>query len=390
MVSDPSSPGPLVGIVAGEPSGDLLGSALVAALRARVPTARFVGIGGPKMTAAGVRSLYPMEKLSVRGYVEVLRHYREIIGIRRELKTFFLAERPAVFIGIDAPDFNLDLEGGLKSAGIPTVHYVSPSIWAWRGSRIRKIRRAVSHMLAVFPFEAPIYERAGVPVSYVGHPLADMLASAPSRAEARAELKISSRAAVVALLPGSRVSELENLADVFVATAEKIAAEVDGVRLLVPLVNRRTRELFEAALYRRECGELNITLLFAHAHEAMAAADVVLVASGTATLEAALLQRAMVITYRMPRLSWWIMNSRRYQPWVGLPNILAGEFVVPEFLQDAATPEALSAAVIELLRDTDKRKAIEQRFVQLAGELRHNAAERAADAVVPYIVAGRR
>ena len=378
--------GPLVGIVAGEPSGDLLGGALVQALRKRMPGVRFVGIGGQQMMAAGVQSLFPLEKLSVRGYVEVLRHYREIIGIRRELKKYFLRERPAAFIGIDAPDFNLDLEADLKAAGIPAVHYVSPSIWAWRSGRIRKIRKAVSRMLTVFPFEAEIYEKAGVPVSYVGHPLADMLAAAPSRAEARAGLRIPVSAPVVALLPGSRVSELESLADVYVEAAEKIAAAVEGVRLLVPLVNRETRELFEAALYRRQTGELEIKLLFGHAHEAMAAADVVLVASGTATLEAALLQRAMVITYRMPRLSWWIMNSRRYQPWVGLPNILAGEFVVPELLQDAATPEALSAAVIDLLRDTDKRKAIEQRFAQMAGELRHDAAERAAEAILPYII----
>lgn len=381
---------PLVGIVAGEPSGDLLGGALVAALRERHPGVRFVGIGGPKMMAAGVESLFPMDKLSVRGYVEVIRHYREIIGIRNDLKRYFLREKPAVFIGIDAPDFNLDLESGLKARGIPTVHYVSPSIWAWRGGRIRKIRKAVSRMLTVFPFEAPLYEQAGIPVTYVGHPLADMLANMPDKAAARAELRIPASAPVVALLPGSRLSELEQLSDVFVAAAEKIAAAVPGVRLLVPLVNRQTRELFEAALYRRQSGELEITLLFGHAHEAMAAADVVLVASGTATLEAALLQRAMVITYRMPRLSWWIMNSRRYQPWVGLPNILAGEFVVPELLQDAATPEALSAAVIDLLNDRDRRSAIERRFGEMAMVLRQNAAQRAAEAILPYLSGPRR
>ncbi len=382
--------GPLVGIVAGEPSGDLLGGALVTALRARIPNARFVGIGGPRMLAAGVHSLHPLEKLSVRGYVEVLRHYREIIGIRNQLKRYFLEEQPAVFIGIDAPDFNLDLETTLKGAAIPTVHYVSPSIWAWRGGRMRKIRKAVSRMLAVFPFEAAIYEKAGVPVSYVGHPLADMLAAAPSKAEARVSLKIPAAAPVVALLPGSRISELEYLSDVFVATAEKIAASIEGVRLLVPLVNRRTRELFEEALYRRQSGELDIKLLFGHAHDAMAAADVVLVASGTATLEAALLQRPMVIAYRMPRLSWWMMNWRRYQPWVGLPNILAGEFVVPELLQDAATPEALSAAIIDLLQDPAKRKTIEQRFARMATDLRCDAAERAAEAIMPYITGAER
>lgn len=370
-----------IGIVAGEPSGDLLGGALVSALRRRDPSLRFVGIGGPKMIAAGVESLYPIDKLSVRGYVEVLRHYREIVGIRGELKRHFLRERPDAFIGIDAPDFNLDLEAGLKSAGIPAIHYVSPSIWAWRRGRIRKIRRAVSHMLNVFPFEKAIYDEAGIASTYVGHPLADMLAAVPATAEARAELRLPLSAPVVALLPGSRVSELEQHADLFVAAAERIAAAVEGVRLLVPLLNRRTRDLFEAALYRRERGELEITLLFGHAHEAMAAADVVLLASGTATLEAALLRKPMVITYRMPRLSWWLMNSRRYQPWVGLPNILAGEFVVPELLQDQATPEALADAVTGLLHDRERRVAIEQRFAAMAAELRQDAAERAADAV---------
>jgi lipid-A-disaccharide synthase len=385
----PGSSAPLVGIVAGEPSGDLLGAELVSALHRREPRLRFAGIAGPKMAAAGVEVLYPMDKLAVRGYVEVIRYYREIIGIRASLRRRFLAERPAAFIGVDAPDFNLDLEASMKAAGIPAIHYVSPSIWAWRGGRIRKIKRSVSRMLTVFPFEAPLYERAGIPVTYVGHPLADMLARMPDRSEVRAELRLPATAPVVALLPGSRVSELEQLADLFVAAAERIAAAVPGVRLLVPLVNRQTRELFEAALYRRESGELDIKLLFGHAHEAMAAADVVLVASGTATLEAALLQRPMVIAYRMPRLSWWIMNSRRYQPWVGLPNILAGEFVVPELLQDAATPDALAAAVIDLLRDRERCAAIQQRFAAMAAELRQGAAERAAEAVLAELGLGR-
>lgn len=382
MTADTAAPGPLIGIVAGEPSGDFLGAALVAELKQRNPGLRFVGMGGQKMQAVGVKSLFPMEKLSVRGYVEVLRHYREIIGIRKQLKQHFLQERPAVFIGIDAPDFNLDLERTLKNAGIPTIHFVSPSIWAWRGGRIRKIGRSVSRMLTVFPFEAALYEKAGIPVTYVGHPLADLLANSPSRAEARSELRLPLASPVIALLPGSRLSEVEQHADLFVATAEKIAAQVEQPRFLVPLVNRETRDLFEAALYRRMHGELEITLLFGHAHEAMRAADVVLTASGTATLEAALLQRAMVITYRMPRLSWWLMNSRRYQPWVGLPNILAGEFVVPELLQDSATPDALAAAVMDLLQDKPKRESIEQRFAAMAVELRQNAAERAAVAVL--------
>jgi len=386
MSSAAAQAGPLIGIVAGEPSGDLLGSELMVALRTQIPGVRFVGIGGPRMVAAGMHSLFPLNKLSVRGYVEVLRHYREIIGIRRQLKKYFLDSRPDVFIGVDAPDFNLDLEEALRNAGITTVHYVSPSIWAWRGGRIRKIKRAVSHMLTVFPFEAHLYERANMPVTYVGHPLADMLAKVPSRTEARAGLKLSAVSPIVALLPGSRISEIEQHADLFVATAERIAVAVEDTCFLVPLINRETRDLFEAALYRRECrGELNVKLLFGHAHDAMAAADVVLTASGTATLEAALLQRSMVITYRMPRLSWWLMNWRRYQPWVGLPNILAGEFVVPEFLQDQANPDNLATAVVELLSDSAKRKAIEQRFAGMTEELRLGAARKAAAAIIPYL-----
>ena len=374
-----------VGVVAGEASGDLLGSYLVRALRGHLPRARFVGIGGPRMQAAGVDALFPLEKLAVRGYVEVARHYLEILGIRRRLAARFLREPPALFIGVDAPDFNLGLESRLKSAGIPTAHFVSPAIWAWRGGRMRSIRRAVSRMLVVFPFEQALYERAGVPVTYVGHPLAELLAYFPGRATMREQLRLPAAARIVALLPGSRMSEIEHMADLFVETAAQIAAGVPGVQFLVPMVNRATRELFEAELYRRPAGELDLTVLYGHAHEAMAAADVVLVASGTATLEAALLRRPMVIAYRMPDLSYRIMRKRRYQPYVGLPNILAGEFVVPEFLQDEATPENLSQAVQNLLFDTGVRDRLEARFGALAGELRQDSAARIAAALLPLI-----
>jgi lipid-A-disaccharide synthase len=326
-----------------------------------------------------------MEKLAVRGYVEVVRHYLEIAGIRRRLAAHYLERPPALFVGVDAPDFNLDLECRLRSAGIPTAHFVSPSIWAWRGGRMGKIRRAVSRMLVIFPFEQALYEQAGVPVTYIGHPLAEMLAQAPGRAAAREQLRLPAAAKVVALLPGSRVSELEQMADLFLDTAGQIAATVPDALFLVPLTNRPTRELFEDARYRRDRGELNVTVLFGHAHEAMAAADVVLAASGTATLEAALLGRPMVITYRMPRASWWIMNNRRYQPYVGLPNILAGEFVVPEFLQDEATPENLSQALLNLLFDSTVHARLASRFAALAGELRQNSAERIAGALLPLL-----
>ena len=374
-----------IAVVAGEASGDLLGAHLIRALRARLPEAQFTGIGGPRMQSAGMTVLYPMEKLAVRGYVEVLRHYAEIQGIRRRLAARFLAHPPALFVGVDAPDFNLDLELKLKSAGIPTAHLVGPSIWAWRGERIEKIRRAVGHMLVIFPFEQEIYETAGIPVTYVGHPLAEMLAPSPDRAAAREQLRLPVGAPVIVLLPGSRLSEVGQMADTFIETARQVAAAVPDAQILVPLVNRSTRDLFETALYRREAGDLNLTVMFGHAHEAMAAADVVLAASGTATLEAALIGRPVVIAYRMPRASWWIMRNRGYQPYVGLPNILAGEFIVPEFLQDEATPENLSQAVLNLLFDGVVRARLETRFAAIARELRQDSAGRMAAALVPMV-----
>lgn len=378
-----SSP-PIIGIVAGEASGDLLGAHLIRALREHMPGIRFVGIGGPKMEATGaMQVLFPMGKLAVRGYVEVLRHYTEIIGIRRSLAAYFKKQPPALFIGIDAPDFNLDLELKLKSRGVPTVHYVSPSIWAWRSRRIHKIRRAVTRMLTLFPFEEKIYQQARIPVTYVGHPLADLLWDFPGIVATREQLRLPANAKVIALLPGSRVSELQNMADLFVATAFEIMKSLPNVRFLVPLVSRETKEIFETALYRRDVGELNISILFGHAHDAMAAADVVLAASGTVTLEAALLKRPMVITYKMPRVSWWLMNNMRHLPYVGLPNILAGEFVVPEFLQHEATPENLSQAVLNLLLDTTVRHRLEVRFGEMLQQLRQNTAHKAAQAILP-------
>lgn len=376
----------VIGIVAGEHSGDLIGAHLIKALQEQVPGVRFVGIGGPRMAATGVMEvLFPMEKLAVRGYVEVLRHYFEITGIRRKLAAYFRKQHPALFIGIDAPDFNLDLELTLKTSGVPTVHYVSPSVWAWRSGRITKIGRAVSRMLTLFPFEAQIYRNAQIPVDYVGHPLADLLADFPGIYAAREQLRLPAGAKVIALLPGSRVSELEQMADLFVATAVEIAKSAPEVRFLVPLLSRKTKEIFEAALYRSPIQELNFNILFGHAHDAMAAADVVLAASGTVTLEAALLRRPMVITYKMPRLSWWLMNRQKQLPYVGLPNILAGEFVVPEFLQQDATAENLSQAVLNLLFDKTVRDRIETRFTGILQELRQNTADKAARAILPLL-----
>src|SRR6185503_8557495 len=374
-----------IGVVAGEASGDQLGAHLIKALRARLPQARFTGIGGPRMQAEGMEVLYPLEKLAVRGYVEVLRHYFEIVGIRRRLGAHFLKERPALFVGVDAPDFNLGLEARLKAAGIPTVHYVGPQIWAWRRGRIEHIRRAVDRMLVVFPFEQKLYEQAGVPVSYVGHPLAEILNTTPDRQAMREQLRLPAAARVIAMLPGSRAAEVEHLAGLFIETASRIAAAAPDTHFLVPLVSRQTREIFEAALYRRPAEELNLTILFGHAHDAMTAADLVLAASGTATLEAALIGRPVVIAYRMPRLSWWIMNRRPYLPYVGLPNVVAGDFVVPEFLQDEATPENLSQAMLNLLFDNTVRTRLEARFAAMADELRQDSPSLIASALVPML-----
>lgn len=377
----------VIGIVAGEASGDLLGSHLMTALREARPDIEFVGIGGPKMQAAGMNVLFPMEKLAVRGYVEVLRHYREITGIRRKLKNYFLANRPDLFIAVDAPDFNLDLELALKASGIPAIHYVSPSIWAWRGERIEKIKRAVSHMLALFPHEPRLYQQAGIPVDYVGHPLADMLPDQPKRTEMRETMRIPLQARVFAFLPGSRQSEVKHLAHTYIETAKLILQQVPDARFLVPLISRETRAIFDQALYDCDAQELPMTLLFGHAQDAMIAADIALVASGTATLECALLKRPMVITYRMPALSWWMIKRKRYQPYFGLPNILSERFVVPELIQEDATPENLAQALLNLVNDKDAVVQLEETFRKLHQTLRQNTAQKAAAAILPYLPA---
>ncbi len=328
---------------------------------------------------------FPLEKLAVRGYVEVLKHFFEIVAIRRRLRKRLIANPPDVFVGIDAPDFNLDLELSLKAHGIPTVHYVSPAIWMWRKERLGKIRRAVSTMLTLFPFEAPLYRNAQVDVAFVGHPLADMLEKVPQREAAREQLKLPASAPVIALLPGSRQSELQYMADLFIQTAQKIHARLPQASFLAPLATRETRALFEAALYRNDASDLPLTVLFGHAQDAMSAADIVLVASGTATLEAALLRKPMVITYKMPATSYWLLKGKGYLPYYGLPNILAGEFVVPELIQDDATPDNLSQALLNLLGDETVRRRLEQRFAAMHATLRRDAAHSAAQAVLKHV-----
>lgn len=373
---------PTIGIVAGEASGDLLGSHLIAALKQKRPDLQFIGIAGPQMVAQGAISLYPMERLAVRGYFEVLRHYWGLLRMRRELARYFLKNPPDLFIGIDAPDFNLGLEARLRRRGIKTIHYVSPSIWAWRHGRIRKIRRAAGHVLCLFPFEKPLYDAAGIPATYVGHPLADMTPLQPDILSARAELKITQPGLVIALLPGSRQSELDYMADLFIKAALQVVRELPDVQFLVPLVTRETRQKFEAAIYRNQAQELSFKLLFGHAYMALAAADGVIVASGTATLEAALLKRPMVIAYRMSAWTWPIMKRMGYLPWVGLPNILAGRSVVPELLQNKATPEALADELLRMVFDKARVAAIQTQFEETHRQLRQQTDEKAAEVIL--------
>jgi len=371
-----------IAMVAGEASGDLLASHLILALKKRLPDAFLYGIGGPKMQAAGFQALFPAEKLAVRGYAEVLGHFREITGIRRKLLSGMLKEPPHAFIGIDAPDFNLHLEKRLKARNIPAIHYVSPSIWAWRGSRIRGIAQSMSHMLALFPFEEEIYRRNGIPVTFVGHPMADVIPLDVNRPALREKLGLPQDQLVFALLPGSRQSELQFMAETFIETAKRLNQRFPQARFLVPLATRETRDAFDLALYRLSAMDLPITRLFGHAQDAMGVADGVLVASGTATLEAALLKKPMVIAYRMSPWSWRILRHMQYQPWIGLPNILSGRFVVPEFLQDDATPDNLAQALGNLVEDQENCRRIATVFTHLHEQLRQNSAERAADAIL--------
>ena len=371
-----------VGMVAGEASGDMLAAHLIGALKARRRSMVFAGIGGPRMIAEGFESHHPMEKLSVRGYAEVLRSYTEILGIRRRLARDMLRERPDLFIGVDSSEFNLGLEQRLKEAGIPTIHYVSPSVWAWRRGRIKRIARAVNRILVMFPFEKPIYEQAGIPVSYVGHPLADVIPLDPKKDEARAQLRLPGGKLIVALLPGSRRSEMHYMAGTFVLAAHRLRQDIRDVHFVCPTVTRATRDLFERALHEHQRTDLPLTLLFGHSHEALAAADLALVASGTATLETALFKTPMVIAYRQSPISWRLMRRMLYLPYVGMPNILAGERLVPELLQDDATPEALAAALLALWRDNPARERQLARFREFHELLRQNTAEKAAEAVL--------
>ncbi len=377
-----------VGIVAGEASGDLLGSLLIEALQRVRPEIRFTGIAGPKMQSLGAESLFPMRALSVRGYVEALGSLSKILAIRRALKRRLLEYRPELFIGVDAPDFNLALERALKRAGIPSVHFVSPSIWAWRPKRINKVRRAVSHMLLIFPFEEDIYRQAGIPATYVGHPLAHALPE-PNRQLARERLGMQSGGEYVVLMPGSRMGELKALARLFIEAAKCLAAKRPQTRFLIPLVSRETRQAFEQSLHEANALELPLRILYGHAHDALQAADAALIASGTATLEALLLECPHVITYKVPWLTWQIMRRQALQAWIGLPNILAGDSIVPEILQNQATPEALAQGLDNLLSDPTARARQLDAFRQQRTRLKRNTPALIAHALRPFLDGSR-
>ena len=370
-------------MVAGEASGDLLAGLLLKGLKARWPALAAAGIGGPQMAAQGFEAWWPSDKLAVRGYVEVLRHYREIVGIRRQLTARLLEAHPDVFIGVDAPDFNLDLEARLKAAGTKAIHFICPSIWAWRGERVGKIAKSVDHVLCLFPFEPALLARHGIAATYVGHPLADAIPLEPPRAAARQALGLAAGDRVVALLPGSRRSEIQYIAPLFLQAAARLHRQRPGLRFVLPLAPG-LRSLVEAML-GQHAGATPITLLDGRSHDALAACDVTLIASGTATLEAALFKRPMVIAYRMNALSWQMMRRMQYQAWVGLPNILCRDFVVPERLQAEADPATLANDVLAWLDAPAKAAALAQRFTELHHLLRRDTARTATDAIAQIL-----
>lgn len=368
-------------MVAGETSGDLLGANLLSALRPQLPDTLMHGIGGPQMARYDFVSNWPMEKLSVNGLFEVLAHYREIKGIHNHLRDHLLAQRPDVFIGIDSPEFNLSLEVALKKAGIKTVHFVSPSVWAWRSGRIKKIAEAVSRILVLFPFEEAIYQKAGIPVTYVGHPLAEAIPMRPDMDAARTSLGLDREKPVIAILPGSRMSELKYNSLAFVEAAKILMQRDPTIQFVIPMAGDEQLKYFTRLVTGAHLDELPLQIVRGHSHAAITAADAVLVASGTATLEVALFKKPMVIAYKLMRATWEIARHI-VKPPVGLPNILAGEMIVPELLQHAATGQALADALWFQLTDQANRRRLEERFIAMHYSLLRNTAQTSAEAIL--------
>lgn len=370
-------------MVAAEASGDLLASSMLRGLREHDPSLRAFGVGGPAMRAERFEAWAGIEELSVRGYVEVLGALPRLLALRRSLARRILAQRPAAFVGIDAPDFNLDLERRLRERGVPTIHFIGPSIWAWRPERIEAIRRAVYHMLLVFPFEKPIYDRAGIPATYVGHPLADVLVPTGDKGSARLCLELPLDRPVIALLPGSRPDEVRYMGRSVLQTAAWIHRRRPDCHFVLPAASPGLLEMLKRQLSDlSDPGSLPLTLVSGQSHKAMAAADTVLVASGTATLEAALLGRPMVIFYKMASISYLLMRNRGLLPWIGLPNILCSESLVPEFIQREATPQAMGSALLAQLDDPPLCARLQQRFADIHGSLAQGCAQRSTAAIL--------
>lgn len=375
-------------MVAGETSGDLLAGRMLSALRPALPDALLYGIGGPRMAEYGFASQLPIDRMTVRGLFEIIPRYRELKRIQNGLRDQLLAQHPAVFVGIDYPGFNLGLEEQLRAGGIPTMHFIGPQIWAWRGWRIKKIIRAVSHMLVIFPFEEEIYRAAGVPATYVGHPLAEIIPMQADVGAARTQMGLPAQGPVIAILPGSRMSELKYNSAAFIGAAAMLAQRDPGLHFVAPMAGQAQRDYFVAAIAAAGQSGLPIHIVDGQSHTAMAAADGVIVASGTASLEVALYKKPMVIAYKMLAASWHIMRHMGYQPWIGLPNILAREFLVPELLQGAATPRALADALWDQMQDGKRKEQLVQRFTDMHHSLLRNTAQESAQAVLSMIERG--
>ena len=373
-----------IGIVAGEASGDILASGLIKQIKSRYPNAEFVGIGGPKMQALGCQSLFDMEELSVMGLVEVLSRLRRLLHIRKSLVKYFLANPPDVFIGVDAPDFNLGLEMKLKRRGIPTVHYVSPTVWAWREKRIFKIAKATNLVLSIFPFEKAVYDKHGIPCEFVGHTLADTIALEPDKAAVRKALQLAPEDKVLAMLPGSRQREVDTLLHIFVQSGELLTQQLPDLKILIPVVNRQRKKQVERYLTENQ-PKINHRIVIGHSREVMIASDAVLLASGTATLEAMLCKRNMVAAYRLSKFTHLLMRWLYKAKYFALPNVLADEKVIPEILQDEVNPQNIAELLLPMLSDERIQQQLYDKFMQLHKSLKKDADLQAANAVLRLI-----
>ena len=374
-----------IAIVAGESSGDLLGSHLIKSLKLARTDLKFIGVAGPKMIKEGATSFFLMEELSVRGYFEAFRKLFHLIKLRKKLLKQILKEKPDLFVGIDAPDFNFWIEKQLKKKGVPVIHYVSPSIWAWRKSRVRKIKKSIDHMLTIFPFEKNIYSKANIPATFVGHPLADMIPLYSNKKKAQDKLRIIKATKVIALLPGSRQGEVKWHTQLLIDSAIEISKKINDVKFLVPLPTRETYDIFSKILFKNTQAELDIQLLIGHASDAINAADLVIVASGTATLETALYKKPMIVIYKMSSISWQILKRMRYLPFVSLPNILLNKFLVPELLQGDATSENISSKSFEILKDASYRKNLLTQFSKIHHQLKQNTSDRLNRVILKFL-----